>query len=229
MLCVMYQLTYSRKCFVPASFLICLYAFLLLFSNPGSGQPLPRERVGVIEKIEHGSDVQVRQSFTILMAVDPVGAVTVPCLPPVGFREGNRISSGYGWRKHPILGRQAHHAGIDIAGVHQYIRAAATGLVEQTGYDARLGYYVRLNHQNSYRTVYGHLARVLVSRGDLIQIGEKIGVLGRSGAATGLHLHYTVTKNGVPLDPAPYLTLAINLVNWYQRPRTGSTTASPTP
>ena len=175
------------------------------------------DQLNLAKQIGEWPAEKVRQSFALLMATNPDAALAIPCLPPVGYWEGNRITSGYGWRRHPIRNRQAHHAGIDIAGVHQYIRAAATGVVEHTGYDARLGYYVRVNHRNSYRTVYGHLDRVLVKAGASVQIGDKIGVLGRSGMATGLHLHYSVTKNGVHLDPAPYLTLALRLVDWYQQ------------
>ena len=152
-----------------------------------------------------------------LMEIDPSVAFSIPCLPPVDFWEGNRISSDFGWRTHPIDGRFRHHAGIDIAGTHQYVRAAATGIIEKVGYHKNLGYFVRINHGNSYMTTYGHLAQIIVRQGDPVAIGSKIGILGRSGLATGLHLHYAIKKNGTDLDPTPYLLLAIQLVHQYQR------------
>ena len=157
------------------------------------------------------------KAFPRLFLNSPEMAQTIPCLPPLGDWSGNRISSGFGWRNHPTLRSIRHHDGIDIAGPHQYIRATATGRVEVVGQSQSLGRYVRIDHLNSYSTVYGHLATTMVQPGQFLQIGQTLGITGRSGRATGIHLHYSVLKHNVPLNPVPYLRLAIDFVNQYQR------------
>lgn len=165
---------------------------------------------------------EVTTRFIQLFWRSPDVAQTIPCLPPLGDWTGNRISSGFGWRNHPTLRTIRHHDGIDIAGPHQYVRAVATGRVKAVGYSKSLGRYVRVDHLNSYSTVYGHLAMVLVHSGQDLRIGETLGITGRSGRATGVHLHYSVLKDNVPVDPTRYLTLAIDVVRTYQQlsPRT---------
>lgn len=168
---------------------------------------------------------QITAQFVALFWQSPALAQTIPCLPPLGDWSGNYISSGFGWRNHPTLRTVRHHDGIDIAGPHQYVRAAAAGQVRTVSYSKTLGHYVCIDHLNSYRTVYGHLSLTLVRVGQTLRIGETLGITGRSGRATGVHLHYSITKQNVPVDPVPYLTLAIDVVRTYQqqaRRQTGS-------
>lgn len=159
----------------------------------------------------------VVSAFTQLFMLSPELAQTIPCLPPLGDWSGNRVSSGFGWRNHPTLRSIRHHDGIDIAGPHQYVRASAAGRVAAVGYSQSLGRYVRVDHLNSYCTVYGHLAMTTVQAGQLVRLGETLGITGSTGRATGVHLHYSVLKNNVPVDPTAYLTLAIDFVRLYQR------------
>ncbi|MBO0931895.1 M23 family metallopeptidase [Fibrella sp. HMF5036] len=173
------------------------------------------------------SDEAVRL-FDTLFWLSPELAQSIPCLPPLGDWSGNRISSGFGWRSHPTLRTIRHHDGIDIAGPHQYVRAAANGVVVAIGKSASLGQYIRVNHLNSYTTLYGHLAMTLVRAGQRVHIGETLGITGRTGRATGVHLHYSVLKQDVPVDPARYLTLAIEFVNTYQRHLNRITNYQPT-
>lgn len=140
-------------------------------------------------------------------------AFTVPCIPPVGAWAYNRLSSGYGLRRHPIQGCLKQHEGIDIAGPHQYVRSTASGRVLRVGWANGLGLHVVVDHGNSYQTIYGHLAVILCQAGQSLDIGERIGVLGKTGQATGLHLHYAVKKSGRYVDPAPYLTIGLKLVS----------------
>jgi murein DD-endopeptidase MepM/ murein hydrolase activator NlpD len=160
------------------------------------------------------ADAVVAQ-FPRLFSLDPATAQHIPCLPPLGDWSGNRVSSGYGLRIHPVRHSMQHHDGIDLAGPNQYVRAAAVGRVVSVGYSRSLGRFVRLDHGNSYQTVYGHLALTTVRPGDELAIGATLGVSGRTGRATGVHLHYAVTKAGRPVNPAPYLLLAIQLVEAY--------------
>jgi murein DD-endopeptidase MepM/ murein hydrolase activator NlpD len=160
---------------------------------------------------------QVVQAYSVLFTYSPELAQSIPCLPPLGDWSGNRISSGFGVRTHPTLHTQRHHDGIDIAGPNQYVRAAASGQVEAVAYSRSLGRYVRVDHGNSYHTVYGHLALQSVQKGQQVRVGETLGITGSTGRATGIHLHYSVLKHNVPINPADYLLLAIRFVNQYQK------------
>ncbi|MGF7218782.1 murein DD-endopeptidase MepM/ murein hydrolase activator NlpD [Spirosoma lacussanchae] len=176
---------------------------------------------------DHGTSVQqwvheaspeaVESAFNRLFLLSPDEAQRIPCLPPLGDWSGNHISSAFGMRKHPTLRSVRHHDGIDLAGPHQYVRSAAAGRVVATGRSTSLGQYVRIDHGNSYQTVYGHLALTTVKPGQWIRLGERLGITGRSGRATGVHLHYSVLKQGVAVNPAPYLTLAIRFVAYYRQ------------
>lgn len=89
------------------------------------------------------------------------------------------------------------HAGIDIAvsaGVPVY--AAADGVVTRAGYDHGYGWMVEIRHRGGFVTRYAHLSKVWVSPADSVVIGEHLGNIGRSGIATGYHLHFEVRKNG---------------------------------
>lgn len=166
------------------------------------------------------TSAQVVGAYAQLFLASPEEAERIPCLPPVGDWRGNRVSSGFGVRQHPTLHTLRHHDGIDIAGPHQYVRAAASGRVIGVGYSSSLGRYVTVDHLNSYQTVYGHLALTGVQVGQWLAIGETLGITGNTGWATGVHLHYSVLKHQQPVDPADYLTLAIRFVQYYQRQRT---------
>jgi murein DD-endopeptidase MepM/ murein hydrolase activator NlpD len=173
-----------------------------------------RKRLKVhIQQLHHTDVIRL---FPQLMAVCPSVAFTIPCIPPVGAWDHNRLSSQFGWRLHPIQGRYKHHEGIDIAGPHQLVRSTASGIVIKSGYEQGLGLYVIVDHGNSYQTSYGHLALISCKIGQEIQIGEPLGVLGRTGRATGLHLHYAVRKSGQYLNPVAYLTVGLKVVAQYQ-------------
>ena len=162
----------------------------------------------------HADDVLLL--FPQLMKVCPATALRIPCIPPVGAWDHNRLSSAFGWRLHPLKSRYHRHEGIDIAGPPQYVRSAASGRVMRAGYAGGLGLYVVVDHGNSYQTTYGHLARILCRAGQQLAIGQAIGVLGKTGQTTGLHLHYAIKKSGRFVNPAPYLTLGLKLVIQYQ-------------
>ncbi|MEQ3031642.1 M23 family metallopeptidase [Alistipes indistinctus] len=121
-----------------------------------------------------------------------------PLLFPLDGRSCSyRISSGFGERAHPIYGDRRMHAGIDIAvsaGVPVY--AAADGVVTRAGYDHGYGWMVEIRHRAGFITRYAHLSKVWLSAGDSVSIGEHLGNIGRSGIATGYHLHFEVRKDG---------------------------------
>ncbi|MDX8045416.1 peptidoglycan DD-metalloendopeptidase family protein [Gracilibacillus sp. S3-1-1] len=114
---------------------------------------------------------------------------------------GGYISSHMGER----WGR--FHKGIDIAGVSdRSILAADNGTVVSTGYDSSgYGNKIVIDHNNGYRTLYGHLDSIDVSAGQTIEKGQKIGVMGATGRSTGVHLHFEVRKDGALKNPTDYL------------------------
>lgn len=108
------------------------------------------------------------------------------------------ISSTFGMRWGKL------HKGIDITG-NKSILAADNGRVSETGYKDDYGNYIIINHQNGYETLYGHLSAIAVSAGKIVEKGEKIGTMGATGDATGVHLHFEIHKNGSLENPLKYL------------------------
>ena len=117
-----------------------------------------------------------------------------------------RISSYFGERPDPFTGVANYHNGIDIVNrPGTSIRAAMAGTVADVGFNYNYGNYVILKHSGQYQTLYGHLTRYLVRRGQRVQQGETIGELGTTGYSTGPHLHFSVFHNGQPVDPLRFL------------------------
>ncbi len=117
-----------------------------------------------------------------------------------------RISDPYGWRKHPITKRKSFHKGLDIANKRGTpIYATADGTVKSIGRKKRLGRYILLNHEFGYKTKYGHLYKILVSKGERVKKGQIIGLMGNTGRSTGAHLHYEVIYYGKNRNPYRYL------------------------
>jgi murein DD-endopeptidase MepM/ murein hydrolase activator NlpD len=114
-----------------------------------------------------------------------------------------RISSRFSRsRLHPILKIRRPHLGIDYAAPQGTpVMAASDGVVVAAGWSGGYGRIVRLRHANGYQTLYGHLSRILVRRGQRVTQGERIGAVGRTGLATGPHLDYRMSLNGTWVDP----------------------------
>jgi murein DD-endopeptidase MepM/ murein hydrolase activator NlpD len=118
-----------------------------------------------------------------------------------------RITSAFGKRRHPVTGKASRHGGIDIA-VKQgsWVGAAASGVVTVASYDVgHYGVAVFIDHQNGYITHYGHLSKILVRHGQRVRQGQLIARSGSTGRSTGPHLHFTIKKNGVNIDPLQFL------------------------
>ncbi|MDX1607554.1 MAG: M23 family metallopeptidase, partial [Candidatus Competibacterales bacterium] len=117
-----------------------------------------------------------------------------------------RVSSPYQTeRLHPVLGLRRPHTGIDLAApTGTLIRAAGDGVIRFSGWQGGYGRTLILDHAREYSTLYAHLSRFKpgLREGSRVRRGEIIGYVGRSGLATGPHLHYEVRVNGVPHNPA---------------------------
>jgi murein DD-endopeptidase MepM/ murein hydrolase activator NlpD len=117
------------------------------------------------------------------------------------------VTSPYGMRRDPFNpNRRQFHTGIDIRGsTGTPVRAAMSGRVSRVGFDPVLGNYVLINHHSGYRTLYAHLSRIRTRTGAYVGTGERIGDVGSTGLSTGPHLHFTVYKNGVTVNPRPLM------------------------
>ena len=116
-------------------------------------------------------------------------------------------SSAYGYRKDPFTAVLQFHRGVDIAApAGSPVRAALDGKVTMVAEDPVLGLYVMVRHQIGYSTVYGHLQQALVRPGAAVARGQRIGLVGSSGKATGPHLHFEVRKSGRPINTTGLLS-----------------------
>ena len=117
---------------------------------------------------------------------------------------GARLSSGYGNRKHPILGYTKMHRGLDFAApLGTPVFAAGDGVVEKAGWNGSYGRYIRIRHTGTYKTAYAHLSgfNKNVRIGKRVLQGKIIGYVGSSGRSTGPHLHYEVLRNNKQINP----------------------------
>jgi murein DD-endopeptidase MepM/ murein hydrolase activator NlpD len=116
------------------------------------------------------------------------------------------VTSGFGYRVHPIHGTRRLHGGIDYgAPTGTPIRAAESGTVVTAGSMGGYGITVVINHGGGKSTLYAHQSRLAVSNGQQVSRGQVIGYVGSTGVSTGPHLHFEVRINGSPVNPAPYL------------------------
>ena len=118
--------------------------------------------------------------------------------------DGARLSSGFGMRRHPILGYRRAHRGVDFAAPRGTpIKAAGDGVIERADWYGSFGNYIRIRHANGYKTAYAHLKgfRSGIRKGRRVRQGDIIGYVGTTGRSTGPHLHYEVHLNGKAVNP----------------------------
>lgn len=116
--------------------------------------------------------------------------------------EFSRVSSGYGMRFHPISGRQKAHLGVDYAApTGTPVRTIGDGVVTFAGVQRGYGNVIEVTHRNSQSTLFAHLSRIFVHKGQRVEQGERIGAVGSTGASTGPHLHFEFRDHGVHQDP----------------------------
>ena len=122
------------------------------------------------------------------------------------------MSSPFGVRTDPFLGRPAMHTGIDLRGeTGEPVYATAAGRVTNAGRDGGYGNMVEIDHGNGLSTRYGHLSEIDVKVGQVIRIGQIIGKIGSTGRSTGPHLHYETRINGEPVNPQKFLRAGMRL------------------
>jgi murein DD-endopeptidase MepM/ murein hydrolase activator NlpD len=128
---------------------------------------------------------------------------TLPSLYPVDIPYR---SSSFGWRQDPFLGVRAFHKGLDFsAATGEPIKATASGIVTEAGFERDYGKYIKISHGDGLETRYAHASKLLVSKGDVVRREQIIALVGNTGRSTGPHLHYEIRLNGRALDPKQYL------------------------
>jgi len=123
-----------------------------------------------------------------------------------------RLSSGFGYRVDPFLGKPALHSGVDLLDDYgEPVRATAGGTIVAAGPSGGYGNMVEVEHGSGYSTRYGHLSQISVTPGQKIAPGAVLGRVGSTGRSTGAHLHYEVRSESEAIDPARFLRAAAAL------------------
>ena len=164
-----------------------------------------------------GASAFERQLYRVNVARAQIGQYTrtftaVPVRKPVSGDVD--MSSPFGVRLDPFLGRPAMHTGLDLRGdIGEPARATADGTVRIAGREGGYGNLVEIDHGNGFATRYGHLSEIAVKVGQKVRIGEIIGRIGSTGRSTGPHLHYETRVHGVAVDPQKFLRAGLRLGN----------------
>jgi len=149
------------------------------------------------------------RSFNELVKDMEIQAERIKCVPagwPLAGGAG-RLNSQFGYRRDPFTRRVRHHDGIDIsARKGTPVRGTANGVVRKAEYISEYGNTVIIDHSDGYSTLYAHLSAINVNRGDKVQRGDAIGLVGSTGRSTGAHLHYEVHLNNAQVNPSKYLS-----------------------
>lgn len=175
--------------------------------------PLPPGTQERLSRLKQDLDFTSKQAAVVKARMAPViwAWTHTPSIPPTA----GYLSSGFGVRVSPFSrsneagdGLLGYHTGLDISNaLDTPIQATADGVVEEAGWMDRYGWGVLIRHTPDQETLYAHLNKIEVKVGQKVSRGDILGAMGRSGNATGVHLHYEVRKNGKPVNPQPYLRL----------------------
>jgi murein DD-endopeptidase MepM/ murein hydrolase activator NlpD len=128
---------------------------------------------------------------------------SIPAIQPVANEKLKRVASGFNYRIHPIYKVRHFHTGIDFTAPRgTEIYATGDGKVHEVIMKKRgYGYHVIINHGYGYKTLYAHMSKFKVRKGEKIKRGDVIGYVGSTGTSTAPHLHYEVIKNGEKINP----------------------------
>ncbi len=131
---------------------------------------------------------------------------SIPAIQPVANKDLKRMTSGYGYRIHPIYKTRKMHYGMDYsAKVGTEIYATGDGVISKVKRSKRgYGNYVKINHGFGYETLYAHMSKYIVKKGQKVKRGEVIGYVGNSGISTAPHLHYEVRKDNKKINPVNF-------------------------
>ena len=130
----------------------------------------------------------------------------IPAIQPVSNKDLSRIASGYGYRIHPIYKTRKLHAGMDFsAKTGTEIYATGDGIISKVKRSRRgYGNHIKINHGFGYETLYAHMSKYIVKRGQKVKRGEIIGYVGNTGTSVAPHLHYEVHKDKIKINPVNF-------------------------
>ena len=155
---------------------------------------------------------QSYDSIAGLISKQDVKLASIPAIQPVSNKQLDRIASGYGMRIDPVYGTPKMHKGLDFTAPQGTpIYATGNGTVIEAGFsEGGYGNNVEINHGYGYETLYGHMVRIKVRKGQKVKRGEVIGWVGSTGKSTGPHCHYEVHINGNVVDPVYFFYNDLN-------------------
>ncbi|WP_167495912.1 peptidoglycan DD-metalloendopeptidase family protein [Desulfosediminicola ganghwensis] len=161
--------------------------------SQNSGGPFIEANPGIQDELLYKAD-----KYTKLIKQIPLGS------PGTG-----PITSRFGARQDPFNGKRSVHEGLDFRGkTGDKIYATANGVIKRAFTNGSYGKYVEIDHLNGYTTSFAHMHSFVVRKGDRVQRGQLIGLVGNTGRSTGPHLHYEVKYRGKPVNPIKYIQIA---------------------
>jgi murein DD-endopeptidase MepM/ murein hydrolase activator NlpD len=171
-----------------------------LFPDPSGSEIWSREAADLGEKTSH-----LRAELTSISKVAKTKIDQLEQTPSIMPARG-QLSSGFGWRLHPVFGEYMMHEGQDItSSIGTPVTATALGKVVVREYSSSFGNYVVVAHGNGIKTLYAHLNAFKCELGDNVRRGQVIGLLGNTGRSTGPHVHYEVHVGDRTVDPMPWI------------------------
>lgn len=144
--------------------------------------------------------------FTLFLLSNPVRIDAQDTIPfnwslPL---ENLRLTSGYGYRIHPVTKQHDFHKGVDLAASCDPVLSVMAGRVTETGFNQILGKYVRIEH-GEFQSIYGHLSYILVRKGDTVNAKQVVAITGATGRVTGEHLHFSIKFRNNHINPLLFL------------------------
>ena len=155
-----------------------------------------------LEWIKEGDSTDVENQADSISGVEESVNVSLPL-------KHIMITSGFGYRVHPIDKTIMFHAGIDLKAHYEPFYCFADGIVVRTGYSERPGNYVVINH-GKLETVYCHVSQIWIKEGDSVSGGQILGITGNTGKTSGPHLHFGMRWEGSPVNPERIIRFVIN-------------------
>ncbi|WP_185210726.1 M23 family metallopeptidase [Sphingobacterium mizutaii] len=178
---------------------------MLLIPLTTGAQPAPIKRIALYPKrslmVQPELPIRIPETMTEIVAEEDIINPNMKISLPLS---DYRLTSAFGWRKHPTTGKRDFHNGVDLAARTQPVFSIMDGKVEATGYHRNLGNYVRVDH-GYVQSIYGHLSRITVTNGQSIASGYPVGITGKTGRTTGEHLHFSIRMKGTYIDPWKFL------------------------
>ncbi|MCK4559440.1 MAG: M23 family metallopeptidase [Calditrichia bacterium] len=179
------------------------YKFADQIVNPDVADDLNKQML-LIDKLEREVKLEL-QSFGDLINTYHAKEDSIRHMPALHPVVDGRITSDFGMRLHPIFKRYRKHPGIDFAAkAGSPIYAAADGIIKLAKYNGGYGNCVIIDHLYGFESRYGHMQKILVRRGQRVERGDKIGLVGKTGIATAPHLHFEVHYKGKEVNPRHY-------------------------